>query len=238
MAKPIDYSILQNIPPEKAIKYFESLGYAITWDWRESIPAIEAQAFTVAKAMKMDILQDIKSEVTKALETGETFQTFKKNLQPILEKKGWWGKQIIDGETVQLGSPARLENIYRTNLSSAYNAGRFKSFEENKAERPWIELSELQDNAARDNHKKMNQTRAPIDHEIWKSPKSRIPPNGYRCRGTIRALTNKQAKERGGLYIPNPSVGPDEGFGNNPAKNPYQPKKSDYDKDIWEAAND
>ena len=79
------------------------------------------QAFTIAKAMHLDLLSDIRSALETALQQGHTLKQFTDNLQPTLQAQGWWGKPIIvdsqgAAQPVQLGSPRRLKTIYQTNL--------------------------------------------------------------------------------------------------------------------------
>ncbi|MDO6806530.1 hypothetical protein Q4595_28995, partial [Wenyingzhuangia sp. 1_MG-2023] len=82
-----------------------------------------------AKAMQMDVLTSIRESLDDALANGKTFARWKKELQPELEKLGWWGKKnVVDpttGEVIkaQLGSPRRLRTIYSTNLRTARAAG-------------------------------------------------------------------------------------------------------------------
>ena len=77
------------------------------------------------------MLSDIKSAVETAIKDGHSFEHFKKDLQPTLIKKGWWGrKKMTDpltGEEVdaQLGSDRRLKTIYDTNLRSAYQKAQY-----------------------------------------------------------------------------------------------------------------
>ncbi|HOI51914.1 MAG TPA: hypothetical protein PLN02_06015, partial [Azonexus sp.] len=59
------------LPPRKAVEYLKSKGYAITWHWEELWQEAQAQAFTVAKATRLDILQDIREAVEKALAEGK-----------------------------------------------------------------------------------------------------------------------------------------------------------------------
>ncbi len=80
------------MPPEKAIKWFKSKGYALGFDWRDVWKEEHAIAFTVAKAASIDLLQDIRGELEKALVSGETFESFQKNLKPKLVARGWWGR--------------------------------------------------------------------------------------------------------------------------------------------------
>jgi len=170
------------LKPEAAIKYFESKGFAITWDWRAQITLNNAQAFTVAKAMKMDVLMDIRGMVNNALNEGTTFQTFKKELKPMLQARGWWGKKEVTGpdgrKVVQLGSPHRLKTIYETNTQSAYNAGRWRAQEANKENRPFLKYVAVMDAATREEHAAMNDTVKPVDSPFWNTY---YPPNDFNC---------------------------------------------------------
>ena len=81
------------LPPAEAIRFFQKKGYKFGFDWRDVWKEEHAVAFTVAKAMQIDILQDIRAALQDALENGTTFDQFKKDLIPVLQKKGWWGKR-------------------------------------------------------------------------------------------------------------------------------------------------
>ncbi len=55
---------------------------------------------------------------------------FSKNLNLLLQKKGWWGEQIVVdsagvAEKVQLGSMYhRLKTIYRVNMQTSYMSAK------------------------------------------------------------------------------------------------------------------
>ncbi len=66
-ANNVNLSVAFNLSPERAIAYFRTKGYQITFDWHEMADASHATAFTVAKAARLDILQDIRSAVDSAL---------------------------------------------------------------------------------------------------------------------------------------------------------------------------
>lgn len=68
------------IAPEAAMRWFKSKGYAFGFDWRDVWKEEHAIAFTVAKAASLDILQDIRGELEKALAEGIGFDEFKANL--------------------------------------------------------------------------------------------------------------------------------------------------------------
>jgi SPP1 gp7 family putative phage head morphogenesis protein len=198
-SNPPDLSYIISLPPEKAIEYFKSKGYTFSWDWWDTWQEAHAKAFTVAKAMRMDILQDIREMVQKSLDEGITFQQFKKELEPKLKAKGWWGKKMImDAEgkasEVQLGSPHRLKTIYQTNLQTAYNAGRWKEQMDNVDDRQYLQYVAVMDNRTRPSHAALNGKVFRADDPFWNT---HYPPLGFRCRCRVRALSSKNIKDRG-----------------------------------------
>ena len=185
----IDLQHAFNLAPEDAIAFFRSKGFAFSWAWHDVWQEAHAKAFTVAKAMKLDILQDIRNELDDALSKGMTLKTFQENLIPLLQAKGWWGKP--DG--VQLGSAHRLETIFRTNVQSAYSAGRYKQQAENADDRPYWQYVAVMDSRTRPEHWELNGKVFRFDDVFWET---HYPPNGFRCRCRVRALTGKQIKDR------------------------------------------
>ena len=115
---------LFKLAPSLAIKYFKNKNNKFSWDWFELWQDAHKKSFTVAKVMREDILKDIRSALDKALSEGKTFKEFSKELKPTLQKKGWWGEQIVvdsqgNAEKVQLGSMYRLKTIYSVNMQTA-----------------------------------------------------------------------------------------------------------------------
>ncbi len=191
---------LEPLPPAEAIRFFRRKGYRIGFDWRDVWQQEHTRAFTVAKAMRLEILQVIRAEVDRAIADGITFEQFKKSLTPTLQQLGWWGrKTLVDpltGEAVeaQLGSPRRLRIIYDTNLRTARAAGRWERIERNKARRPFLRYSQIQRPTKRDEHIPFHGLIRPVDDPIW----DRIyPPNGWNCGCIVQQLTRRQAERRG-----------------------------------------
>lgn len=189
MNKP-DLAYLFRLKPEQAIAYLREKGFAFSWDWQDVWQEAHARAFTVAKAMRLDVLQDIRDELLKSQEEGTTFRDFQKSLQPKLEAKGWWGRQLVgDGqggaESVQLGSPWRLKTIFETNMQTAFEAGNYKQNMENASDRPYWMYSAVGDKRTRPAHQALNGLVFRYDDPFWQT---HHPPNGFRCRCTVRAL--------------------------------------------------
>jgi len=183
---------LFKLSPALAIKYFRKKGNTYSWDWYELWQEAHKKTFTVAKAMREDILKDIRSAVDKALSNGQTFHEFKKELKPLLQKKGWWGEIITvdkDGiaEKAQLGSIHRLKTIYSVNMQTAYMAGRYKTQIENIDNRPYWEYVAVLDDRTRPEHAELNGLVFRHDDPFWNSF---YPPNGWRCRCRVNALSN------------------------------------------------
>lgn len=193
----IDLYYAIGLPPEKAIEYFKSKGYTFSWDWYDTWQQSHAKAFTVAKAMRMDILMDIREMVEKALKEGLTFQEFKKELEPKLRAKGWWGRKLVVDERgateVQLGSPHRLKTIYQTNLQTAYMAGRYKEFMENVDDRPYWQYVAALDSRTRPAHAALHGKVFRYDDPFWET---HYPPLGFNCRCRVRAISEDSLKDR------------------------------------------
>jgi len=198
-ASDVDLYYAIGLPPEKAIEYFRSKGFAYSWNWQDLWQAAQSQAFTVAKAMRMDVLQTIRDEVQTALDSGMTFAEFQKDLEPKLKALGWWGKsEIVDADgvvsSVQLGSPWRLQTIYRTNLQTSLNAGRYQEFMANVDDRPFWQYVAVMDAKTRPTHAAMNGMVFRYDDPFWAT---HYPPNDWGCRCRVRALSARDVQNRG-----------------------------------------
>lgn len=199
MPSPADLKAMFGMEPENAVAFMKSKGYAITWNWQEMLDQAHDQAFTVAKAMNLDLLSDIRGALEAALQDGHTLTQFIKALQPTLESQGWWGKQVIvdsngGAEMVQLGSPRRLKTIYQTNLQSAYMAGRKASMEETTDTHPYWMYIAILDGKTRPSHRALHGQVFRHDDPIWAAI---FPPNGFNCRCRVVALSEAAVKRRG-----------------------------------------
>lgn len=195
-------SILQaafNLPPEKAVLFFGAKVSRETFNWFDVLEDSHERAFTVAKTANADVLEDIRLAVDDAIRNGVPLAKFKKNLIPILQKKGWWGKKEIrtpDGKLkeVQLGTPWRLKTILNTNVQSAYMKGRAERHESLKESRPFLEYVAVLDQNSRPHHAAMDGKVFPVDDPFWKT---HYPVNGFNCRCRVRSLSRFSAKRKG-----------------------------------------
>lgn len=190
-----------NVRPEEAIEFFQKKGYEIAFDHRDVWAEEHAHAFTVAKAMQLDVLADIREHVDKALTDGVSFGEFKKSLRPMLEKKGWWGeKEMVDPVTgevqiVQTGSARRLKVIYDTNLRTAHAAGKWDRIQATAQTRPWLRyVARKPGPNRRDEHQAQHDVVRRYDDPYWRYW---YGPNGWGCKCGVQQLSEAEVKRRG-----------------------------------------
>jgi SPP1 gp7 family putative phage head morphogenesis protein len=234
---------LFKLKPEEAVKYLENKGYKITANWRDMMGEAHRQAFTVAKATKADMLQDIRGMLDKALTEGTSLHDFKKELTPKLEAKGFFGKRQItkaDGTTEIVNvTPSRLDNIFRTNVQSAYNAGREKQMAATADVFPLQQFLAISDDSTTDVCNKFNGKVFRADDPIWDKY---TPPLHFKCRSTKRSMSERAAAREGvevseGIaYEDANDVTHKQGFDYNPAQKDFMPDVRKYDPDIAAAA--
>lgn len=206
-----------SVNPEEAIAFFRAKGFRLepTWDWQDFKARDHAASFTVAKSAGFDILQDIHDAVDDAIAKGETLRDFEKRLTPILQEKGWWGKQEVinpetgEAELVQLGSPRRLRTIFQTNLNMAYMAGKWQRFQRLKDKRPWLRYVTVQDNRVRHSHKAWHGTILHIDDPWWDI---HFPPNDWGCRCDVIQLSDRDLERYKLKVSPRAPQGLSRGF--------------------------
>lgn len=182
------------LPPEQAVEYMMSKGMRFSWDWHDTWKEAHAKAFTVAKVTSAEVLKTIRAEVEAAIKNGDTQTEFMRRLEPRLKQLGWWGRvEQEDGKGPMLGSSWRMSVIYRTNLQSAYSAGRWKGMKENAEARPYWMYVAVMDSRTRPAHRVLHGKIFRHDDPFWSKF---YPPNGWGCRCRVRALSPRQIEEQ------------------------------------------
>ena len=201
----------------------------------------------------------------KAADNGQAFADWRKDILQHLQNKGWLhpnghdGKVIIDPTSGEVfGAPRRLENIYRTNMQTAYSAGQYQGYMANIDSRPYWMYDAVGDHRTRPAHAAMDGLVYRYDDPFWATF---YPPNGYRCRCSVIALseldmqrdgkvlsqsgehnlveTHKVYNKKGDSYptiaykAPDGSLHTtDRGFGYNAGRMNYRPNLDQYDRGL------
>ena len=79
-------------------------------------------------------------------------------------------------------------------MRATYGAARWRQQEANADSRPFLMYDARDDRRTRPAHRAMDGQVFRIDDPIWRT---HYPPNGWRCRCRVRALTERQVRDRG-----------------------------------------
>jgi len=134
---------------------------------------------------KAQVLKKFYDELLAALEEGNSLAEFRENMNDFLEAEGYEGI-----------TPYQAENIFRTNIQTAYNVGHYKQMTEPgvKALRPYWQYDAVNDSKTRPSHLAMDGRVFMADDPIWDTW---FPPNGFKCRCTVKTLSKRQMEQRG-----------------------------------------
>ncbi len=163
--------------------------------WRNKVPLSPRQfaqladdaknlAFAVSGIAKGDELTTVFEALQRAIAKGDSFGEFKNQIRETVERRGWTGKKAW-----------RVDNIFRTNIQTAYSIGRYRQMTEVVEARPYWQYSAVNDSRTRPTHRALHGLVYLADHPFWKTW---YPPNGYNCRCGVVTLS-KAEMERDGL---------------------------------------
>jgi SPP1 gp7 family putative phage head morphogenesis protein len=189
-----------DLPPEEAMRFFRRKGLRTSFSWKDVWTVEHEAAFTVAKMADVDLLADVRDAVDQAIAEGQTLAQFKEAIIPRLVKAGWWGvREQVDPvtqrrELVQLGSPRRLQTIFRTNLMTAYSAGEWAQIAETAEDAPFLMYDAVDDNRTREQHRAWNGVALRWDDPWWRTHR---PPNGWNCRCSVIQLSGDDLQAMG-----------------------------------------
>lgn len=174
--------------PREAVDFIRRKKLKVTFDSSDVWPDEHATIFTSAKVTELAVLSDLKSSLITALEDGQSWSSWRRDLRTNLEAKGWWGRrQVVDAGTgeigeVDLSSPARLRQIYQMNMRQAYAAGQWERIQRTKRVLPYL-LRQLGPSVKhRPQHVAWAGTLLPVDDPWIKAHPCPGAEHGCKCR--------------------------------------------------------
>jgi hypothetical protein len=163
-----------------------------TETWRDVQRDDHAQAFMVAGAARVDLLDDLRKAVDKAVLGGGSIESFRKDFDAVVARTGW----EYNG-----GRNWRTRIIYTTNVRSSYMAGRWQQIQAIKHRRPYMEYVHNDSvRHPRPQHLAWNGTILLVDDPWWNT---HYCPNGYGCQCTTRTHAERDLEAMG-------KTGPDQ----------------------------
>lgn len=191
------------LPFEEAIRFLKARVSLTKAEWAALEPKLAFRAFTLAKLTQCDYIEAIRGRLVSALEKGEGIEQTWADAKAIAES---------DGSSLK---PGYWETVYRTNVQTAYNAGRRMQF--NRAKPKAYALMVLEDERTSAICRPLVGLVLPADHPFWET---HWPPFHFNCRTTVRGIYGEELDQ---VQVQNPPLKklqkafkPQEGFGENP----------------------
>lgn len=166
-------------PPEEALAWWQNKVPVSKDEFENMTAEARARAFTVSGLHKLDQVSLVHKAIGDAMAAGRPMEEFKREM----------GKKL-DGKL----SSYRLETVYRTNVQSAYHAGRYSQMMQVSENMPWWRYVSVDDSRTRPSHKALHGLVRRYDDPFWDAF---YPPNGFRCRCTVQALSDRQMERKG-----------------------------------------
>lgn len=220
---------------DEVVDYFKSKGIVLTQSWKDYLKEVNRNVFSISKISRLDLLQDVYSELLKSIRNGDNADSFKKNLSNLLMKKGWMAGELTSGNQSIITSPWRLNLVFRQNVQTSYMAGRLKQQMESNTK--YWQYTGVLDRNTRPTHATLiryfHDKVLPASDPFWDEM---YPPNGFNCRCRVRAYNLQQVRQLGLTIIKIlPShirnISADEGFDHSPLV-PIKPDKSNYSNEL------
>jgi SPP1 gp7 family putative phage head morphogenesis protein len=172
-------------------------------EWEELEAKLRFRAFTVARLTELDAINAIREKLIKVLQEGKTLRQFweEGGKDELLKRAGF-----------HRSNPWYWETVFRTNIQTAYNAGRAYQFR--KAKPAYLEFVGITDARQTKICRARSGVIRPADDPWWSS---NWPPLHFNCRSTVRAVHREEFETLGLSITRNlPSEPPAKGFGVHP----------------------
>ncbi len=187
------------LPFDEAIAALASRGANLVPSsrWQDVWQEAHRQAFTVAGALRDDLLADLYRAVQRGLAEGTTLEQFRKDFDDIVMRAGW---------DYRGGRNWRTATIFNTNMRVSYAQGRYQQMTDPDIlrERPYWIYDAVNDNRTRPEHAAWDNLVLPADDPWWNT---HYPPNGWGCRCSVRSARPEDVA-RLGLRV---GTAPDDG---------------------------
>lgn len=183
------------LPFKEAIDFFRQKTRLPTSGWTDIWEQQHSHAFVVAGAAQDALLEDFHNAIRQAQEQGTGYAAFREQFEAIAAKHGWAYK----------GTPGwRSKVIYDTNITQAYNAGRYQQMMAVKHLRPYWRYRHTSIEHPRLQHQAWDGLILPADDPWWET---HSPQNGWGCKCRVDSFSRLEARrewEKAG------KTGPDE----------------------------
>lgn len=183
-----------HLPFSEAINFFKQKIRLPSSGWTDIWQEQHSHGFVVAGAVHDALVEDFYNAIQQARESGG-YEAFKKSFGDIVAKHGW----------AYNGTPGwRSKVIYDTNVTQAFNAGRYQQMMAVKHLRPYWRYRHTSIEHPRLEHMAWDNLILPADDPWWDT---HMPQNGWGCKCKVDSLSRLEARRE---WEKNGKAGPDE----------------------------
>lgn len=167
----------------------------------ESYNAVSLRALS---NLAVPIQQKVQSKINDLINRGSLLKDAIEEIDDTLTKLG-----------VSSVSESKLETVFRTQLQTSFNAGRWQADQDpDIQEILWgYKYVTVGDDRVREDHAELEGVTLPKDDPFWQTY---WPPNGWNCRCQVIPIFEERDIVQPGLLEDGSMPQPDEGFGYNP----------------------
>ena len=172
-----EFTAVFDLPFKEAEAFFLDKINLPSQKWDDYKGEIHAKAFMSAGAYNADLLSDLRKIVDGAIKDGVDIGTFRKQFADLVTKRGWALNSLHPNPNSKDAVAWRSDLVWRTNINSAYQAGRWQQFTDGTTHFLRYKHADGVMNP-RPQHVVWNGLVLPIDHVFWKT---HYPPQGFGC---------------------------------------------------------
>ena len=171
-----------DLPWEEAVQEFKARGVMTEKGFQELIADYANRSMEARQLMVQHLRERTRELLEKSIAEGLTFRQFAAGF-----------RETAQGLGITAENPAYLQTVFRTNLQTAYGAGRFRAITDDDVmeARPFVQYRTVGDSRVREAH-------AALDGKVFRSDSTEwrriAPPNGYNCRCAVITLAPDEAE--------------------------------------------
>ncbi|PKG73169.1 F protein [Shewanella sp. GutCb] len=170
-----------SLPFNEQIRFFRNKLNVPTEGWTDLWQHSHNSGFSVAGAMKDDLLNDFRQAVDAAIADGKSLTWFKKEFNNIVAKHGWQHTGKANW---------RAKVIFDTNMRQSYNAGRYEQLQQFD----YWRYAHGDSRYPRELHLKWHGTLLPKSDAWWQT---HFVSNGWGCKCRIYGVSQSELERKG-----------------------------------------
>ncbi len=197
----------QGISFDEAIKFLSSRVPLTKQEFYSLEAGLRLRSFTVARLTELDYINRVRLVLKNSLSKGYPLSKFWEEMKDdyLLQMSGF-----------EQSNPWYWETVFRTNLQTAYNAGRKIQIAKNPNIK-YLQFIGINDKRQTSICKCRNNIILPATHKFWEK---NTPPLHFNCRSTLRPIYKSEAELKNYKIsdLTGIEVEPQKGFGLDPVK--------------------